>query len=499
MVTPRPTLVTNDTDPLRIGRYRLVAELGRGAMGTVYRAEDPLLERKIALKVLATEYRTATQAAFQTRFFREARAAGRLNHPNIVTIHDVGESEGTPYIAMEFLSGLNLKETLEEGAVLPIRRLLEIAMLVARGLDYAHQHGVIHRDIKPANIMLLRNGTVKIMDFGIAHAPDTGATLSDALLGSPRYMSPEQIANRGVDARTDIFSLGVTLYEALTGKDPFDADNIPAVMQLILQSEPPPPSSLNPDVPPALDALVLRAIAKAPEARFASAREMAGELAAIRRTLRDAEKASPRAHTLRTPSAGEATQLITAPPATARAAGMPAAGRRRGPVILIGLTLAAFGTVLALGTHRTPPAAPGPSPAPASAPLPAPPASAIETAVPEPTGTPGQPDPAGPAAPLPAAAPAVATEPPDHPAEAVAESRPQPVPAVEGTLTLSVLPWGEVHVDGRKRGVTPPLRTLKLPPGTHRIELRNADFPPHVATVRIEPDRNHRLTYRFRE
>lgn len=482
MTNPRPTLVSSETDPLRIGRYRLAAELGRGAMGTVYRAEDPLLERKIALKVLATEYRTTAQKDSQARFFREARAAGRLNHPNIVTIHDVGESDGTPYIAMEFLSGLNLKETLEQGAVIPIRRLLEIAMLVARGLDYAHHHGVIHRDIKPANIMLLRNGAVKIMDFGIAHAPDTGATLSDALLGSPKYMAPEQIASRGVDARTDIFSLGVTLYEALTGKDPFDGDTIPAVMQLILQSEPPPPSSLNPDVPPALDALVLRAIAKSPDARFESARELATELATIRRTLHDKEAAIPRDPMLRSPSVGEATQLISAPP-VAHAPKAVRQGKRHSPLVLIGIVLAALVALFILNDRRTSPEAAR------SAPV----ATATEAAAPVP-------------AKLPVPAPTVETvvaanapaAPPEPPAAPVAES-PQPMPAAEGTLALSVLPWGEVHIDGRRRGVTPPLRTLQLPPGSHRIEIRNADLPPYVATVRIESGQTRRLAYRFRE
>lgn len=501
MAPSRPSLAPRSPDSPRIDRYWLTAELGRGAMGTVYRAEDPMLERDVALKVLADEYRSSARSEFRARFFREARAAGRLNHPNIVTIYDIGESEGTPYIAMEFLSGLNLQETIEQGAVMPLRRLMEVTILVARGLDYAHQHGVIHRDIKPANIMLQRDGTVKIMDFGIAHAPDAGATPDETVIGSPKYMSPEQISGQAVDARTDLFSLGVTLYEVLAGKHPFEADDITAVMQRIVSVMPPPPSSLNPDVPPDLDAIVLRALAKSPDERFASARELALALGAFRRRLRDSAAASRPAPSLRSPSVGERTQPIAALPSSARLPQDPPRRRPSAQLVALVLLLAALAVTVLRREEAPPPA--GRTASEESRPMTS---AATTMAPPAPAQAPAQ---------APEAAPTVALDPePEQPAN------PQPVPqeapttvetttaardesasqvTTQGTLALAVLPWGEVHVDGRRRGVTPPLRALRLPPGRYRIEIRNADFPPHVETVRIEPGRTHRIAYRFRE
>lgn len=278
-----------------IGRYYASGILGHGAMGTVYRGQDPLIGRTVALKVLSPELLAppAPGGDFRKEFFREARAAGQLNHPNIVTIYDVGEHDGLPYIAMEFLPGLTLREYLDSGVVFTLRRCVEIGILLARGLDYAHQNNVVHRDIKPANIMLGRKGTVKIMDFGIAVAPHAaGKAHTDARAGSPRYMAPEQLSGAPTNAAVDIFALGVTLYETLTGKNPFDAPTFRETAERILKLTPPPPSSLNPDVPPQLDAIVMHALGKDPARRFPRIKDLGHALVAVRGVIKKAELAA---------------------------------------------------------------------------------------------------------------------------------------------------------------------------------------------------------------
>src|ERR1700757_2103805 len=188
--------------PDRIGRYEILEEVGHGAMGTVYRALDPLLDRALALKTVSVDLGGDEVDAFERRFYREARSAGRLSHPNIVTIHDVGKSDGVAYIAMEFLQGRSLRVMLDLGVVFPPDRIADIGAQVADGLAFAHDSGVVHRDIKPANIMVLDRGAIKIMDFGIALLPTGSATLTDQVFGSPKYMSPEQIVGHAVDGRS---------------------------------------------------------------------------------------------------------------------------------------------------------------------------------------------------------------------------------------------------------------------------------------------------------
>ena len=205
----------------RLGRYEILGELGRGAMGVVYRARDPIIDRIVALKTIDLALTGAALASFEERFFQEARSAGRLNHPNIVTIYDAGKADGVAYIAMEFLEGTSLREILDEQPPLPIPRILEITGQVARGLAYAHEHGVVHRDIKPANVIVLRNRRPKLTDFGIARLGEAEGIGSERA-GSPKYMSPEQIrGDVSLDGRSDLFSLGTVLYEMLTGRQPF--------------------------------------------------------------------------------------------------------------------------------------------------------------------------------------------------------------------------------------------------------------------------------------
>jgi len=265
----------------KIGRYEIVEELGRGAMGVVYKASDPTIGRLVALKVLSLED-SAEQGVpgAQEIFMREARAAGRLAHPSIVTIHDAFEDpeSKSSCIVMELVPGRTLEKILLSGPALPLEQALEIARQVAEGLDYAHQQYVIHRDLKPANILLTEDARVKITDFGIAKiTAREGAMRTAGILGTPSYMSPEQVKGGEVDARSDLFSLGIILYLTLTGKKPFVGDTA-AVMFKIVYEDPVLPSKLNPQLSPAHDYLVLRCLAKDRHKRYSSAREFLDDL-----------------------------------------------------------------------------------------------------------------------------------------------------------------------------------------------------------------------------
>ena len=261
-----------------IGRYEVVATLGQGAMGTVYKAVDPLIERTVAIKTINLNLSKEERAEFEERFYREAKSAGRLNHSNIVTIYDVGETDDIAYIAMEYLDGESLREMLDSGVVLPVDMIGKIAARIAGALDYAHENHVVHRDIKPANIMITPGRDVKIMDFGIAQIPTGSRTQLGTVLGSPKYMAPEQVAGQATDGRTDIFALGVVLYEMLTGTTPFNGDNLSAIMYKVLNEDPAPPSTVNPRVPPFFDRIVSRALAKRPQDRYQTAGEFARDL-----------------------------------------------------------------------------------------------------------------------------------------------------------------------------------------------------------------------------
>lgn len=262
----------------KLGRYEIVAELGKGAMGTVYKAVDPLLDRTVALKTISVSPTDPEMAEYKARLFQEAKAVGGLNHPNIVTVYDVGESDDVPYLAMEFLEGRELATLLSNGTPLHIERALDIAAQVAEGLAYAHEHGVVHRDIKPANIMIVHDKLVKIADFGIARMRTVQRTAGPAALGSPRYMSPEQVLGKRADHRSDVFSLGVVLYEMLTGTSPFAGGDLNAILFQIVNLVPPAPSTMNAAAPALLDYIVAKALAKTPEERYETARALADDL-----------------------------------------------------------------------------------------------------------------------------------------------------------------------------------------------------------------------------
>jgi serine/threonine protein kinase len=264
--------------PAQIGRYRILGELGRGAMGIVYRAEDPMLNRPVAIKTIIMSADPEVRGEYEKRFYQEAKAAGGLNHPNLITIHDIGREGDIVYMAMELLEGIELREMMQRGRVeLPLA--LDILAQVADGLAYAHEHGVVHRDIKPSNVMVLPGQRAKVMDFGIARMRVSDIkTQTGAVVGSPKYMSPEQVTGTVADGRSDIFSLGIVLYEIAAGAAPFSAPDTAQFMHQIATATPPPPSALNERLPRVLDLIVARALEKDPEARYQSAAEMAADL-----------------------------------------------------------------------------------------------------------------------------------------------------------------------------------------------------------------------------
>jgi serine/threonine protein kinase len=273
-------------EPAQLGRYVVQSELGRGAMGVVYRATDTLLERTVAVKTINMALEKDGVDRYEARFYQEARAAGGLNHPSIVTIYDVGKAGDIAYMAMEFLEGVELRSMIGEGRILPVAQAVSIAAQVAEGLAYAHQHGVVHRDIKPANIMVLASGTVKITDFGIARMRGSGElTQTGVMLGSPKYMSPEQVVGKRADHRSDIFSLGIILYEMLCGAVPFNGENVTALMYQIVNFAPPAPGAVNTAVPQLLDFIVAKMLAKPLEERYQGAQDLAHDLRECERQL----------------------------------------------------------------------------------------------------------------------------------------------------------------------------------------------------------------------
>ena len=263
--------------PEQIGRYQIESELGKGAMGVVYKAVDPNIGRTVALKTMRLDVHGIEEAEMLKRFKHEAVLAGVMNHANIITIYDAGDYEGVFYMAMEFMEGRTLQVVLHEQRVLPIEQVLQIAKQVCAGLDFAHQRGVIHRDIKPANIMLGADGTAKIMDFGIAKS-GTSMTTAGQVLGTPTYMSPEQVRGRNLDGRSDLFSFGVCLYEMVTGEKPFTGQNITTIIYKIMNEEPIPPRELDVSIHPGISAIITRCLAKNVDERYQTGAELCHDL-----------------------------------------------------------------------------------------------------------------------------------------------------------------------------------------------------------------------------
>lgn len=264
--------------PQRLGRYVIEKRIGKGAMGAVYQAKDPRINRPVALKAIPIEeeFEDEELKEARLRFYREAESAGRLTHPNIITVFDAGEDKGLAYIAMEYASGISLRNFTDPKKLLAPKRALELAALTAEALDYAHNQGVIHRDIKPANLIYNpKEGSLKISDFGVARITDNNRTKTGIVLGTPMYMSPEQLGAENLTGLSDLFSLGVTLYELLVGEVPFRATNIAVLMTKITTEDPAPVSSRRAGIPPSVDAVLAKALAKNPTQRFSCGAEMA--------------------------------------------------------------------------------------------------------------------------------------------------------------------------------------------------------------------------------
>jgi eukaryotic-like serine/threonine-protein kinase len=294
--------IGNEAPMRQVGRFLVQSRLGRGGMATVYRAQDPSIGREVAIKFLHASLSEDDEC--RMRFLREARAAGALSHPNIVIVHDVGEIERRPYMAMELVQGAPLSEVLEKTPVMPIRTTILIGLQLARALDYAHGRGIVHRDIKPGNIMLLQtDNSIKVADFGIAHmdSNDDERTQVGSVMGTPQYMSPEQTRGDKVDGRSDLFSAGIVMYQMLAGKRPFRGDSLVAVATNIANAEPVPLNQARPDVPPSLRRVIDRCLAKQPAQRYQSGKELAEalvkELVALDQAA--AEKDKPRMVPLR--------------------------------------------------------------------------------------------------------------------------------------------------------------------------------------------------------
>ncbi|MFN7917929.1 MAG: serine/threonine-protein kinase [Vicinamibacterales bacterium] len=418
----------------KIGRYQVLEKVGKGGMGVLYRGFDPVLDREVAIKLMLTDFTEDTEQ-MRPRFYREARAAAKLNHRNIVTIFEFAEESNTPYIVMEFLRGTPLGARMREAPPLSLDDKLNIVAQLCDGLSYAHDQGVVHRDVKPDNVFLLEDGSVKLLDFGIAKLTSSNLTRQGDVLGSASYMSPEQVGGSdSVDGRADIFSTGVMLYELLSGHKPFEAEAPTAVILKILKDDPTPIETYVQGLPPQLVSAVMKALAKNPDERFLKADAFSRELQLIRRNLPAAGTASELEETrfantqmmkqihedlqkLRDQSGatrGTSTQVGEAAQQALSAAGVsdaaPSGNKWLVPAAVAAVVVLGAGGYLLFGRPPAPqqaavqPSAPSEAPKPTPAPESTTPAAATPAA---PTAPPKAPDVVPAAAPKPVAVPMV--------------------------------------------------------------------------------------------
>ena len=490
-----------------IGRYALKHRLGEGGLGTVYAAHDPLLSRLIAVKTLNVEIEESDRAAFNSLFLNEARAAAGLNHTHIVTVFDAGISDNRAYIAMELLKGRDLRQLRREGWRPTPAQAALIVRRVADALGYAHSKGVVHRDVKPANIFMIGRAQPKVLDFGIAriaHQHDVHGADAELAAGSPYYMAPEQARQEPVDRRADVFSLGVVLYEMLTDVKPFRGETLDEITQAVLKHEPPLANAVDPQVPTALAEIAAKAMAKNPEHRYRSARAFAREL---RHWLEE-----------NTNTANDADAPTASAPRSRRR--LIAAGAL-GAAVLAGLIWTSMpsksvGPAVPMAAIRPTPvaatvAAPVPMPAPTAGPAPIVIAAAAASA--EPAASAAVVERVAAPAPAPSKAPAaVAAAPKETPKErraretrerdariasAATPAPPAPAAPARGLVRIAISPWGDVEVDGKPAGTSPPVTELSLIEGRHQIVIRNADLPPHSVVVNVTADQPVSLKHRF--
>lgn len=397
-----------------VGKYTLRRVLGKGAMGVVYEAFDPMIERTVALKTIRKDlWESEDGAELKERFLREARAAGRLLHPNIVTVYEFGEADGGAFIVMEHVSGRTLKEMIDSGSRFSVDETVRLLVPVLAALGYSHRAGVIHRDIKPANVMVTEDGQVKILDFGVARLASASITQVGTILGTPAYMAPEQLMGQAVDARADLYSAGVILREMLCGHKTFSGD-YGNVLHQVLHGQPPLPSTIEATVPPAFDTIVARAMARQPEDRFATAEDFIEALrhpAAVVAAAASAPRPVKRASRALPIAAGVALLLLAGGGAAAWKAGLIGDGQLRERI-----------AARSQQTSSAPaePAAPALPATPVSSPEPARRAVVLEI-------PPAPPRPAEPAAPI-AVAPEVKSDPAPTPTPVVTATPPAPEP-----------------------------------------------------------------------
>ncbi len=450
---------------MQYGRYQIVKELGKGSMGVVYEAYDPLFDRRVALKVLRPD--RVSSSAFAQRFLKEAKAVGRLYHSNIVVAHDKGEDHGTVYLSMEYIEGKPLNEVLQTEK-LTLEESLKIGIQIADALGYAHSKGIVHRDIKPSNIIVQPDGNIKITDFGIARIEDplaTQQTQAGEILGTPAYMAPEQVLGRSVDGRSDLFSLGVILYELATRQRPFSGESLATIFHSITHEDPRNPEDLNPGLPRDLSAVILKCLSKEPEQRYSSCHELSE---ALRNCLRERD-----------------ADTVTIPSAAAE----PRRDAHFLPMILLTLIFVAGLSAGAVYLMRGPSRESTLTQAPRTqqslpgkndrADSPSSPASTSSTQTPTyPVPQPETPSYA------PGQLPTTASSAPS----ASESAKPGDTLTAQGSLKLESKPVGaEVRIDGEYRGLTP--LEVSLPPGTHEVRLTLPDHGDWEAQVKVAQNR----------
>jgi serine/threonine protein kinase len=459
------------------GRYEIVSPLGRGGMGAVYRARDRVLGEDVAIKVLRADVTGTEERA--RRFRSEVLLARRVSHWNVCRIHEYGEDGPLRFISMELVEGETIKDALVRRRRLPAAEAFDAAVQVAEGLAAIHRAGVVHRDLKSANVMLDRGGRARVMDFGIAKPEAAPGGASGYVVGSPEYMSPEQARGVAVDARSDLYALGVVVFEMLTGEVPFHADTPVRTLLLHLEASPPLDS---PSLPPSIRPVLRRALAKDPGERYSSAKEMAEALRAARPAALGAggETVPPPRVRMSRGVLGAGVLLLLAAGVVSRARRDPEPGRA--PVSAI--------------ASPTPFLEPTPSPSPSPSMLP------LGTPAPEPSARPitarrtVRATPVLPSA-TPVSTPTAIPTPPTAPVATPAPappptSTPAPTPVPDGALLVLVTPWADVSVDGEPRGQTP-LARIPLPPGPHDVRLSHPDYTPFPRRVVIRPGETFRL------
>lgn len=472
----------------RLGRYELLEELGRDGDGIVYKARDPLLGRLVAIKTVRRN--GSADESGNPDFERKARLAGRLSHPNIVSVYDAGTSRDVAYIASELIDGEPLRDMLDSGTALPAVAIERIAAQVADGLDFTHRHALVHGDVNPSAILVLNIGFVKISCLGNALFPAGSPAPEDRIVALSRYASPERVMGVAIDARSDVFSLGVVLYEMLTGNAPFSGSTPREVIDAITNDHPSPPSSLNRGIPSGFDYIVARALSKEPNHRYQSARDMAVD-------LRKWALEEPTFFTMPRPSMAPAQTTHAEPLRIAAPREFGAAGpvlnaaatdeSRPSPRGLLTrrqwLLYGIPGALLTLSGAWTLWSRPTPTLRPNTTTLGSAIANVPTTAPPELPRVRAE---------LPPSTAPTEAEPAIEPTRARTLAR----PAV-AQLKLAVSPWGEIYVNGRKRGVSPPLTQIELAPGKHRIEIRNTVFPPRSEFVEVKANARLRIKHKF--